>query len=84
METDKIKKLFSVDSPSPKDVETVAVIQTNGHFSILKKKDGTFCLRNESTGQENGCFLTEQDAKAVFDEIISDESGNIINTSSML
>ena len=76
-DTVKFKRLSNVESPCPKRLNTVDTIESNGHYSILKKEDGTFCLKNEQTGDENGSFLTKIDAKAFLTSIIDDENEEI-------
>ncbi len=73
-------QLSNVDTPHPENYRTEETIESNGHFSLLLKEDGTYCLRNEFTGQENGRFLTEQEAKGFLTSIIDDENKGITKT----
>lgn len=73
---EKIRKFFKSSLPSPKDLITEEILESNGRISILKKADGTFCLRNEITNDENGHFLTIEDAKANWIEIVTDEEAH--------
>ena len=68
---ERFDELNQVDSPKPNEVKTVDVIKSNGHLSLIKKEDGTFALRDEITGKENGRFLTKIEAEGTYDDFNS-------------
>ena len=73
-DVEKIKRLSNVDTPHPENCRTVEVIESNGHVSLLLKEDGTYCFRNETTGQENGRYLCEQEAWKIYEDIDNEDN----------
>lgn len=77
-DVEKFKRLSNVDIPHPENCKTVKVVDSNGRISLLLKEDGTYCFRNENTGQENGCYLCEQIAREIFKDMANDDNDNNI------
>ena len=73
-DVEKFKRLSNVDTPHPNNYKTEEVVESNGHYSLLLKEDGTYSIRNENTGQENGCFLTKQEALESYEDIVNDDN----------
>lgn len=71
---DVVLDLSKFEIPSPKVSSTEDIIKSNGFISLIKKSDKTFALRNETSGEENGHFLTREDAEATYNEIVSEEN----------
>lgn len=72
-EISRIKELFETSTSSPEDVVTEEILYSNGRISLLKKSDGTYCLRNEYMGCEHGHFLTGTDAREHWEDMVADD-----------
>ena len=74
MDKIKFKNLLDAQLLSPEDVPTCKILQTNGRISLIEKEDGTYCLRNENSGDENGHFRTYNEALENWKDIIEDDN----------
>lgn len=70
----ELKELFNASIPSPKEISTDEILLSNGRISLLKKTDGTFCLKNEIVGCQHGHFLTKKEAEEYWKEIVVDDN----------
>lgn len=66
-------ELLNASVPSPKERITTAVLESNGWHSLIKKEDGTFAIRNETSHEEYGHFLTKEEAFEEYTEITMEE-----------
>ena len=64
--------LSNIELPSPNHEMTKEICASDGHISVVAKSDGTFALRNEITGEENGHFLRKEEALQAFNDITSE------------
>ena len=67
-----VDKLAKTNQPTPSRYKTVDVIKSNGFVSVIKKEDGSYAIRNETVGNENGCYLREEDALRFYDDLITE------------
>ena len=70
---EKVENLAKTNPPTPQEYKTIDVIMSNGFISVIKKEDGTYAIRNESTGHEEGCYLREEDAIGFYNDLISEK-----------
>ena len=52
--------LKGIELPSPNNEITKEICASDRHVSVVAKNDGTFALRNDVTGEENGHFFYEK------------------------
>ena len=60
---EQFEELLNVELPQPSSIETISTVWSNGRFSVLQKRDGSFSIWIESTQTEQGHFLTQQEAE---------------------
>ena len=65
--------MVNVEKPTPNEVGTTGIIKSNRFVSLVKKGDNTFALRDETTGNEDGRFLTINEAEDTFDDLNSED-----------
>lgn len=73
LEKERFEEMVNVEKPNPNKVRTTDTIKSNGFVSVIKKADGTFALRDETTGKENGRFLTIDEAEGTYDDLNSEK-----------
>lgn len=66
-------ELLNASVPSPKELITTDVPESNGWHSLIKKEDGTYSIRNETSHEEYGHYLTKEEAFEVYTDIIEEE-----------
>lgn len=71
---EKIKNLFNAVIPSPENVKTEDTIRSNGKITLLKKIDGTYCLKDEFSGCQKGHFLTKDEAIKNWEDLVNDDN----------
>lgn len=70
---EEVEKLAKANLPAPGNFKTVDIVRSNSFISVIKKEDGTYAIRNETTGEENGCYLIEEDAIGVYNDLIAEK-----------
>lgn len=64
------EEMVNVEKPAPNEVMTTDIILSDGFVSIIKKEDGTFALKDETTETESGRFLTLKEAEGTYHDFI--------------
>ncbi|MBP3833514.1 MAG: hypothetical protein ILA03_06115 [Bacteroidaceae bacterium] len=70
---EQFDEYLNAEVPNPQSFKTIDVIESNDCISLIKKEDGTFALRDETTGKENGSFLTKEEAVNFYKDLISEK-----------